>query len=205
MDHTNVHSWFPAAISHNKIEDPSLISDLNNKAITLKTLYASNATSWRCSTFNTLDQYDWKTENDPSVVRIIELCTDKVSQFSSYFGVDNSVYFPECTGFWFNVAAPQAYQEYHQHHNSHFSLSFYLETPENSGNIVFKSFESVTDMFPLPIDEKNLNEFSYKTCSYRPSKGMLLIFRSNLLHMVEQNLSKENRISISMNYILKRL
>jgi hypothetical protein len=53
-------------------------------------------------------------------------------------------------------------------------------------------------MFPLPASVYVPS--NYKTCTYTPQESMLLIFRSNLLHMVEKNKSDEDRISISMNF-----
>ena len=47
---------------------------------------------------------------------------------------------------------------------------------------------------------KNLNKISYPACWYEPENSMLLIFRSNLIHMVEKNNSNDDRISISMNF-----
>jgi hypothetical protein len=55
-------------------------------------------------------------------------------------------------------------------------------------------------MYTLPV-EGNLENFaSRKTCTYEPVDDLLLIFRSNVPHMVEKNYSKELRISISANF-----
>ena len=43
-----------------------------------------------------------------------------------------------------------------------------------------------------------------KSCSYTPEPTKILIFKSNLLHMVEMNLSNSDRISIAMNFELIR-
>ena len=198
-----IHSWFSTTIYYEELPNEPLVSKLTSKAQELKKIYTSSATAWRCSTFNTLDLYNWETDRDPSVLELIEKCARNVGDFAQSFSsapLDN--YELACTGFWFNVAEPGAYQEYHQHASSHFSLCYYLNVPKNSGNIVFKSFESMFDMCPLPIPDQYVNTNSYKTVSYTPSAGSLLIFRSNVLHMVEQNLSNENRISISMNFNL---
>jgi hypothetical protein len=53
-------------------------------------------------------------------------------------------------------------------------------------------------MFPLPVDQ--VTDASCKTCVYPPEEAALLLFRSNLLHMVKQNKSNNNRISISANF-----
>jgi len=46
----------------------------------------------------------------------------------------------------------------------------------------------------------NYTSASYKSCFYTPKESMILIFRSNLLHMVEKNNSDTDRISIAMNF-----
>jgi len=199
-----IQPWFPTNIFYEEIPNELLISKLTDKALGLKRIHnSSSATSWRCSTFTTLDLYTWETDNDPSVLKLIEICASRVGDFAQSFSTSLlDSYKLTCTGFWFNVAEPGAYQEYHQHASSHFSVCYYLNVPKNSGNIVFKSFESMFDMCPLPIPDQSVNANSYKTVSYTPSLGSLVIFRSNVLHMVEQNLSTENRISISMNFNL---
>jgi uncharacterized protein (TIGR02466 family) len=98
-----------------------------------------------------------------------------------------------------NVSTKGDYQEYHNHPNCHFSLAYYVKAPENSGKIVFKSHEQ--DMLPLPVAK--YNDYSSTVVSIKPKESMMVAFRSNLLHMVEQNKSDEERISITMNFIVK--
>ena len=77
----------------------------------------------------------------------------------------------------------------------------YLNPDQFSRNIVFQTTDTLTDMFPL--DVKQPTYASYKNCFYTPTNAMLLIFRSTLLHMVEKNLSGEDRVSIAMNFKFK--
>lgn len=78
----------------------------------------------------------------------------------------------------------------HHTHDGLLSGVFYLETPENSGKIVFAS----------PIIRAG-----YSRIAHRPNYGItpeplsLLIFPSWLEHYVEPNYSEERRISISFN------
>ncbi len=119
-------------------------------------------------------------------------------EFSKEFGVSKPLDSLECTDFWFNVSKHGDYQEFHRHANSHFSIVYYITVPENSGDLVFQSFETNTDMFSLPSNE--VTDASCKTCVYEPIESALVIFRSNLIHMVKKNLSNRNRISISANF-----
>jgi hypothetical protein len=76
---------------------------------------------------------------------------------------------------------------------------YYLQVGNDCGNIIFRSFEADTDMLPLPADI--LTYPNYKTMSIMPEEDNLLIFRSNLKHMVEKNISNVQRISLSMNFL----
>jgi uncharacterized protein (TIGR02466 family) len=188
----HLHHLFPTLI-HRIIEtqpDHDLFID---KATQLKQTLSPDS-NWQCSTFNTLNKYDMI--NDPLFKNLIAYITDQVSQFAVEFGCspDSAV----ITDSWINVAEPGDYQEYHIHTGNHFSIVYYITAPKDSGNIVFRCFEADTDMFPLPV--KAMNYTSYKTFSFPPEAGQLLIFRSNLRHMVEKNMSSDPRISISMNF-----
>ena len=65
---------------------------------------------------------------------------------------------------------------------------------------MFRSHEANNDMFMIPTIE--MKPASYKTCAFKPITGKLLIFRSNLQHMVEKNRTNEDRISLSANFIV---
>ena len=154
------------------------------------------SSDWRCSTITSLNHYDLKNNTifDPLLTTI----TDKVKEFSKEFGCNGSAKITDC---WINLAPPGAFQEYHIHANSHFSIVYYIKADKNSGNIVFRSAEADTDMYPLPITE--LTPASFKTMSLPPDENKLYIFRSNLKHMVEQNNSNQDRISISANFVIE--
>jgi len=193
---SKIDSWFPTLIYSHKLDVFKNNDYLKEKALSLKEEYNSKTLNeWKCDTFNTLSQYD-DYNNDVIIKKLIGYVKQHVIHFSKEFGVKSENI--ECKNFWFNVASPENYQEYHYHPNNHFSVVYYVQTPPNCGNIVLRPSDSFTDMYSLPIEEYNNN--SYKTCFYRPYESMLLIFKSNLLHMVEKNKSDSDRISIAMNF-----
>jgi uncharacterized protein (TIGR02466 family) len=155
-----------------------------------KIVYSKSVESYRTSS---VEQADSK--------ELIKLVTNHVLNFSQSFGIKTRDI--ECTGFWYNVASTGNYQEYHVHPENHFSVVYYVQTPKDCGRIVLASpnGSSVFDMKPLPISEYNRNSFA--TCFYDPIESLLLVFRSNIPHMVETNKSNEDRISISMNFKFK--
>lgn len=200
-----IQAWFPTLIFKESLEDFKQHNQyLASKAQLLKTQFESTVnTNWACDTFNTLNTYYPAQDNDQIVNSFIAVCKQHVLNFSKEFGVRKELADLECHDFWFNVAAPGNYQELHQHSNSHFSAVYYVSAEKGAGDITFKSAEHFTDMYNLPIDDDKLTAASYKACSYAPINSTLLIFKSNLLHGVNKNLSGADRISISMNFKFK--
>ena len=153
---------------------------------------------WRCNTYSSMNT-GYEMLKDEYFISLITTVANRVGQFAQSYGMGDCDVHVEDS--WINIAQQGAYQEYHLHESNHFSAVYYVKTPENCGDICFRSHEANHDMFPLITKEYNENNF--KTMTYKAIESTLLIFRSNLLHMVEMNNSTENRISISMNFIVR--
>lgn len=198
-----IESWFPTLIYSTVLEELGHYNQhLVDLAWSIKSKNPTVSTDWRCDTYNTLGIYDALNSKDIVVKKIIDAAGKNVLFFAKTYGISSGI--AVCKDFWFNIAEPGAHQEYHQHANSHFSLAYYIDVKPNSGNIVFKSPEASTDMYPLPLNSKEHNPANFKTCHYSPVNNKIIIFRSNLLHMVEKNLSNSPRIGISMNFNIER-
>ena len=198
-----IESWFPTLIYSLQLDGLDRINlELCRTAQSIKQQHPDSRTDWRCDTYNTIGVYDAHKNPTSEVSLLIDECTKQVWDFARVYGINDGR--AVCKDFWFNIAPPGSYQEYHQHAGSHFSLVYYVQTAEHCGNTVFRSPESATDMYPLPFKQDEQTVSNYKTCFYKPANGKLLIFRSNLLHMVEKNLSQTDRISISMNFDIVR-
>ena len=200
-----IKAWFPTLILEESLEEFSKYNNyFASKAQALKVKYNSTVnTNWACDTFNTLNTYDPKQDNDQIINSFIDTCKQHVLNFSKEYGVKKKIQDLECHDFWFNIAMPGNFQELHQHSNAHFSAVYYVSAEKGAGDITFKSAEHFTDMYNLPVLDKDITEASCKACSYAPINSTLLIFRSNLLHEVRKNLSGADRISISMNFKFK--
>lgn len=151
---------------------------------------------WRCNTFTSLSStYDLKT--DLTFIELINQAETLVNQFAKEcFGVSKKAVY--CDDAWFNISYPGDYQEYHMHRDSHFSISYYLKAPNDSGNFVVVPPSYFTESYPIPSDSTNIgNATNY---SIEPKENKIIIFRSNVNHMVEMNKSNEERISVSMNF-----
>jgi len=88
---------------------------------------------------------------------------------------------------WGNISSFSNFNNLHTHSQTtnpnKISGVIYLKVPKNSGNIIFHN----------PINP------SY-TIHFTPKESSILLFPSILAHMVEPNLSKDDRISIAFNY-----
>lgn len=190
----DINSWVPTLIYRNVLTQ---FTGLNNyfihKAKEIREKNPNPTTCWDCDTYNTQELYDFL--NDENLKEFISVCESEVNKFSQHFGVSLPA---KCVDAWINVSSPGDYQEYHIHPLRHFSLVYYVKSNENSGNIRFK-LNNANDMFPLPIDK--YTNASFDDCYYKPEESSILIFRSNLQHMVEKNKSFEDRISIAMNFV----
>ena len=103
------------------------------------------------------------------------------------------------SNFWININKNKDYNNMHTHPNSIFSGVFYIKTPKNCGNIIFKNpftcLEFIID--PEKINEKN--KYNRSSCYIKTESKILVLFPSWLEHYVEPNSSQEDRISISFN------
>jgi uncharacterized protein (TIGR02466 family) len=166
---------------------------LFDKAMEIKTVMP-NGTQWACDTYNSLGSYD--LEKDKDYNNVVLTAKEYVKAFALQYGLTLSNI--RCNDAWVNVSDPGAFQEYHLHPNNHFSAVYYVRVPEGSGDLLLRSAETQTDMFPLPIGSETI--YTNKTFRVTPRDGMLVIFRSNVLHMVTKNLSDEPRVSVAMNF-----
>ena len=152
-------------------------------------------TNWNCNTFNSLDSFDLR--QDPLFAPLIGEVCKEVSVVSNEFEIYSKDV--KCVGAWFNVSSRGYFQEFHNHPMSHFSAVYYVDVPEDSGLLILQ--KNFSNMFPLP-KPKHLNFLNSDSYKFAPQNQDLIIFKSDISHMVGPNNSDGERISISMNFIL---
>tara|TARA_Y100001973_G_C5175760_1_gene321803 strand:+ start:1071 stop:1643 length:573 start_codon:yes stop_codon:yes gene_type:complete len=94
--------------------------------------------------------------------------------------------------FWANINYENDINWPHKHQDD-LSGVFYLQVPENSGDLVLQN---------LNYDINNKISFHLQNSSIiviKPIKNKLILFDSNCTHLVTKNNSKQPRISISFN------
>ena len=86
------------------------------------------------------------------------------------------------SGFWINDMGPGTVTSEHDHDDYDELLSgvYYLQVPENSGDLIISENNSLHKV--------------------TPRAGMFIFFAPDLLHSVSENLSCHRRISIGMNF-----
>jgi uncharacterized protein (TIGR02466 family) len=190
-----IDSLFPSLVGIAELDQTKYDFDaMTERAIEVKERYPRQ-TDWRCNTYSTMDSF-YEMLKDDLYKPVVEDVSQGVIEMAKLYGVEVSAV--DIQHGWLNVAEYMDYQEYHTHAGSHFSVIVYINTPENCGNVVFRTHEQ--DMLPLPIKANNYTDASFKTHHYQATRGGVVIFRSNMYHMVEQNLSKEPRISMAINF-----
>lgn len=105
------------------------------------------------------------------------------------------------TGHWININKPNSYNLKHNHPQSDLAGVYYVEAPENSGNIFFETPQmfagySEIESYTPPVKEMS-GQHTIRFVT--PQKGLLLVFPAHLQHGVLLNKSNEDRISISFN------
>lgn len=101
---------------------------------------------------------------------------------------------------WVNISPPGASNKIHFHANCHFSGVYYvsLKAPE-CGSIFFRDPRIASRMMTYPVEKPT--EFTADEIQMRPEAGRMYVFPGWLEHGVEENMSDQDRVSISFNVL----
>jgi len=189
----NIHTIFPTSFYwENNIlskEDRNILFD---KITKLSETQSSGGQYWRANVKNSHGYYGLREDNDFN--KLEDIITMHVNIFAAELKSNHNY---KCDYGWYNVYDDNSYQEYHIHSNSIFSAVYFLSAPEGSSPLVFHC--GVDDMLPM----KNIieyNAYNNETHDYVPEDDTLVIFRSNLKHMVPKGNNTYPRITLSYNF-----
>jgi uncharacterized protein (TIGR02466 family) len=108
---------------------------------------------------------------------------------------------PVLGNMWANVNPPGGYNMPHVHPNALFSGVYYIKTPPNSGRLICNDPRpGLQTCMPNRI-KGQLPKHLWREIHLQPQENRAVMFHSWLWHTVEPNMSNENRISISFNFI----
>lgn len=188
-----LQSIFPVTIGIAENPDHLLIEKtLIKECFTIKNTIPAGGDRWEGNVYNTNNTYNLTKNKQFNSLH--EWIFKNVNDYAYNIGYKNKKI--QCLNSWFNIYDKYNYQEKHEHYPSDISAVYYLFSPQNSGNIKFYSHEpnSTKDCY-----EEN-NPLTWSTYEMQPRNGLLLIFKSNLIHGVQQNKSNKQKISLALNF-----
>lgn len=97
---------------------------------------------------------------------------------------------------WINIVNQGQRQDWHQHQDSVISGTYYFQSNEQDGDLVFKTPVSYVDLELFPLGS-TVDKFFRVS----PKVGKIVLFPGWLSHCVEENTTTHSRISISFNYL----
>ena len=144
-----------------------------------------------------LDNKDFEKINQ-EIKKHVSFFTKDLLHTESYinFEIQNSWLMKHKKGDWSHP---------HIHVNSILSGIFYIQTDEESGDLIFERDHNYVNLFPpaiqVPVSERNV--FNSKEWTLRPNKGNIYIFPSNLAHKVTISKSENLRYCLAFNIFPK--
>ena len=98
---------------------------------------------------------------------------------------------------WANINDHIAWNKPHMHNGCWYSGVFYIKADGDEGR-----FEAM-DVMPKVVSDFPSSERTGSSWGLPPTRGELVVFPSALMHMVEPNLTKKDRYSVSFNVEVK--
>ena len=137
----------------------------------------------------------WQSEAEAEGVitdKLYELIQPIQQHFTRKLEIANS---------WININPTGSFNNKHFHPQCDLAGVYYVDVPENSGDLVFESPQSFHCYSEIESYTPAIKEEwgQHLERSITPMKGLLIMFPSYLTHGVLPNQSKEDRISISFN------
>jgi len=180
------HSLFPTAVTF-----------FQYKGITEKEIKFITEQKTRDNTGNTTS-IDNNILNNKEMKKLKQFIEKSVKEyFKNTYQPKNNVE-PYITQSWCNYTKEGQFHHKHAHPNSFISGVFYVQADKTKDKIYF--YKEEYKQIKIPAKEYNL--FNSESWWFETGTNDLVIFPSNLIHMVEKVVGKE-RISLSFNTFLK--
>ena len=183
------NSWFPTVIGTSHYP---FINDIQSKYKKIIKNYTPNENGF----------IDHPIHRNKKFKKLNDWITEEVNKFSQEH---RFVFKYEMKESWLWDYKVGAYQDFHAHPGHTISTVFFLEGYKEDIPIIFKNpiedMKNALDLHPHDsYDSKKYNNFTYKTCSYPPQSGMLLVWRSYIEHKVAPKRSTKKRIVFVYNF-----
>ena len=107
----------------------------------------------------------------------------------------------EITSSWINKHLPGDWTQGHDHVNSLISGIYYIDSPQNGGDLVFHKDRSYVNLFPriMSFEFTHWEPWNCEAWRIIPQTGDIVLFPSTLIHSVTKNKSNKQRFSLAFN------
>jgi|TARA_R100000084_G_C4626681_1_gene136131 uncharacterized protein (TIGR02466 family) len=188
-----INEFFPVVVGvaenkDHKQEEKKLIKYCKK----IKTKKPIGGENWIANIYNTSGTHN--VHQDNTFLNINKFVQKQLNIYASKIGYQGRQI--SCTDSWFNIYKKHNYQEYHEHFPADISAVYFLTGDKTTGNLIFKSHEPVSTFQAYHPD----NRYTWTIQSIEPNPGKLVLFKSNLLHKVTQNLTNNLRITLAYNF-----
>ena len=135
--------------------------------------------------------------SQPIIKDLIEKLNKSVEDYCDELKINGNL---KLSNVWVNINRYKDSNIIHRHPSSIISGVFYINTPNNCGDISFITNDNI-DEYWSPNDKKEYNQYNSPSWDIPARENFCVLFPSWLKHMVKPNFNKtENRISMSFNY-----
>ena len=138
----------------------------------------------------------------PELKKLENKITEEVHNYAKLLQIDLTKHGLKRINSWGNLQRKGNYIAQHRHNNTQFAGVFYLQTPKDSGDIVFftRNATWITSHWePSVTGYDDLNSFEKR---FEPEECGIFLFPAHLDHYVTPSNSNLERYSISFNYNL---
>jgi uncharacterized protein (TIGR02466 family) len=101
---------------------------------------------------------------------------------------------------WLNYTLPGQYHHKHSHQNSIISGVFYFNADEEKDKIFFYKPELYNR---IEFERTSIDWYNADNCWFPVKTGKMMLFPSELMHMVQETETAETRISLAFNVFAK--
>lgn len=180
----NVHPLFPTPVAFFNLERPYTKAELD---------YITNLPQ-RSNMGNTSSENNYVLTS-PELADITDFVQRSVEQYLANIYAPRAEVNLRVTQSWCNYTKPGQFHHKHEHPNSFISGVMYIQSDPKLDRIYF--YRSGYQQLKLPTE--NFNPYNSESWWFESVPGQLILFPSNLTHMVETTTSTETRISMSFN------
>lgn len=189
---------FPTPLFQYEVADAAslnraLLKEVDTRRSSEQGMAKSNRKGWHSSR-------DLFERSEPAQSRLANLLVQMLAQATRQVASD-----AKSTGVeivpegWINVNQPGAYNAPHDHLGAFWSGCYYVSVPEGGGGIEFLSPHK-----PLPSVGRFKAPITADKLTIHPEPGTVLIFPATLVHWVQPNDSKHERVTIAFNCRLRQ-